>query len=184
MRNDEPQPASRFVIGRAMPLVAEDSYQCSAGRRLVERGDQAVHKTLRPHPFRVKAGVENLLGRNQIGDCNRLPDLCEELTGRIGIEPDVVFEVQLHIVRIEASVLVIGAAAPVGCILPAKHRRLPADERPDLSKRGGPPRWVEHRVVDVANERGELLRLSHCRLRGEALPQNIIRPADTHQPKG
>jgi hypothetical protein len=58
-------------------------------------------------------------------------------------------------------VLLVGAAALVNLVLPTKHDRLAADERPDPGERLGPERCVNGRIVDVADQRRELFAVSH-----------------------
>ena len=93
MRNYEPQAASRLLIGGAVALVSENSNQGRTRPRLVERGDHAVHKSLRAHPLCVKGRLENLVGRDEIGNCDRFSDFCEELASRKRVDLDILVEI-------------------------------------------------------------------------------------------
>src|SRR5215813_13927482 len=164
VRNDELQAASALTIGRPVALVTEHPNQGGAGRGLVQRRDHAVHESLRSHPLTVEARAKYVLWRDEITNCNRLAYLSEELAHRVRVHLDVLLEVQLDIVRIQTAVLVVGATALVGGVLPTEHRRLTTDKRSDPAEHRRPQRCIKGRVVNIAHKRRKVFIISHRHL--------------------
>ena len=63
VRHDEPHAPARLVVDDAVALVPEDAEHGGARRRLVEHGADEVDQALRPRPFLVEAGLDELRRR-------------------------------------------------------------------------------------------------------------------------
>jgi hypothetical protein len=65
------------------------------------------------------------------------------------------------VVWIDATIGKADGAALAGRVLPIERGRQATDERAGLAENINPQRWVQRRIVDVADQRRELLIVSH-----------------------
>jgi Glu-tRNA(Gln) amidotransferase subunit E-like FAD-binding protein len=102
-----------------------------------------------------------LVVRHEIAGRSRLLDVDEELRGRGRIESHILVEIQSLVVRVDPTVVVVDVGTGPGRVLAIEHGRRAADEIAGLAEHIAPPRRLERRIVDVTDQRLDLLGLSH-----------------------
>ncbi len=100
-----------------------------------------------------------------------LPDV-EERHTREGIEFPVRFRMHLHVLEVEADVMV-DVDEFAHHVLGAKGARLTADELGDLGQRIGPERGIQRRIVDAADNAAQLIVFAHVTFRTRRQPDQL-----------
>src|SRR5439155_1217967 len=122
-----------------------------------------IDPTLGLDPFAEETSLAKFVIGHKLWNGRDLLDVAEGQR-RHRIEPPVRFCIESQVVRIDAD-MVIGVAGFADRVLREQAASLAFNEIGDLCKDAGPPRRVEHRVVDVLSEfrKGEILlhRISH-----------------------
>ena len=68
MRDDEAEPPTKFVIGKAIGDATHDRESGATGRRFFDVGNGGVDKTLRHDPFADELRSAEILARQAIGN--------------------------------------------------------------------------------------------------------------------
>src|SRR3954452_4522284 len=117
MRHETPHASTRFVIHDAMALVAKDAEQGDARSRLVEHCTDEIDQGLRARPFTIEARLQKFLISNEICSRHRFADLGEVVTGRDNVELHILFEIELLVMRIDATIIVMYLAVLAARVL-------------------------------------------------------------------
>jgi hypothetical protein len=160
VRDEQPHALARRVVGKPVALVPEDDMAGLCRRRPLQNDMDIVDPALRLDPLLVQAGFEELVLRNEQRVAGNFAN-AEDVEGRTHrVELGIFVEIELRVAWLGAD-LIVDLARPAGGIHYVKSRRAAADESIDPFERRRPQGSVKSCVVDVANQRGEALRLSH-----------------------
>ena len=168
VRHDDPHASSHLVVDSTVPLMPEHTEHGGARRCLVERNIQYIDYALRFSPFSIGARFEKFVIVDDVRNRDRLFDFGEEVADRERIELDDFLEVELLVLRIDAGVI-RDMPRLAGGVLGKERSRRAADELRTLGKHADPQPWVERRVVDLADEKGEPLVFPH---RGHSIKES------------
>ena len=144
-----------------MPAARPSSVSAKVRYRFFEHAIDAIDKTQGLRPFPVEARRNEFVVRDDIGRGHWLFYGREEQASRGGVEFAVLIKILLTVVRIDAAIGKADGALLAGRVLPVERRRQANDERAGLAENINPQRRVQRRIVDVADQRRELLIVSH-----------------------
>src|SRR5262249_42813848 len=109
----------------------------------------------------IETRVEKFVVVKNVGSAHRLADGRETMSRRCRVDLYVLFEVELLEVRIARAAIVVHAPGLGGCVLRVERRSRAAHERGNLFEHAGQEGGFHGGLVDIADQRGELLWVAH-----------------------
>src|SRR6266849_7824800 len=140
-------------------LASDDAEKLATLPRSLEHGAGHIAPPLGPRQFLAAAPLAIIIMGHTFRRAHDLPDV-EQRHTREGTEFPVRFRIHLHVLEVEADVMV-DVDEFVHHVFGAKGARLTADEFGDLCERIGPKHGIQRRSVDVADNAAQLIVFAH-----------------------
>jgi hypothetical protein len=151
VRNQEPQPLARRLVGETFALMAKQGEPGVAFGRSVEIDADVVDPALRPDPLLVKARMQKLGMRHDRRGAEDFTDVEHEIGAGHRVERQVFLDIELAVIGVGAE-LVDYAHAPSRGIMHEKAARRSADKGPDLGQNGVPGLRNQCGIVNPADQ--------------------------------
>jgi hypothetical protein len=156
MRHDEVHARARGIVNQAAGFPAQNVHMCGTCCRLIQDCMYAIHKVLRRRPLFVATRFDKFVVGHEVCRAQHPPGPEKEHCRSGRLELRVLVQIVLRIVRFDAEFIVdMGGLAHR--VAREQSARLSAHEFRHPAKHINPQRAIERRVVDIIDQRGQLL---------------------------